>query len=296
MNARTLTATVRRVPRQRDPSALTTSTCVPGRSWPGVLTAFVRRCWPVMLAAIVVVADQAAKFTAGHAGPLAWMVNSGVDRDKPRILDPVWAAPLSGGLLDLLAVVGTAALAFAAVRTRGLIRLGLTLIAAGDASNLLDRFGASFLTAPDPHARGVVDLAVLGDANVADYAIKGGVIVLAVAALLHAAGGPQAVLYTVVRAVGRVRWRPLIAVVCTAVAGVWAGTVGQSGQTRKAQADAGQARWHANPATPVRASTMQARWVELPATARLADMRAHCHGDPFAVIPTRARILVRCRP
>lgn len=248
-----------------------------------------------MLAAIVVVADQAAKFAAGHAGPLAYVINSGVAREKPRLLDGVWAAPLSGGLLDLLGVASAAAFAYAAWRTRGLVRLGGTLVVAGDSGNLLDRFGGSFVTAPGPHARGVVDLAVLGDANVADYAIFAGVGVLAVAALLHAAGGPEAVLYTVVRAAARVRWRPVLTVTAVAVAGVWAGTVGQYGDTRKAQADASEAKWHAAPnATPV--ATIGPRWVELPATARLADMRARCHSDPFAVIPTRTSILVRCRP
>lgn len=259
------------------------------------ITSMVRRSWPVMLAAIVVVAYQAAKFAAGHAGPLAYSINSGVAREKPRLLDAVWAAPLSGGLLDVLALAGVVAFAWLGWRTHGLVRLGITLMVAGDASNLLDRLGASFMTAPDPHERGVVDLAVLGYANVADYAIFAGVGVLAFAALLHAPGGPQAVLYTVIRAAARVRWRPVLTVTAVAVAGVWAGTVGQYGATRKAQADAGEAKWHAAP-TATRVATIGPRWVELAATARLADMRARCHSDPFAVIPTRTSILVRCRP
>lgn len=210
------------------------------------------------------------------------------------MFDGLVAAPVSGSVVDLIHLAIVVALGYGAWRTRGLVRLGLTPWAAGAAGNLLDRLGTGFVTTPDPHPRGVVDLALLGYANVADYAIKAGVVVLVVAALIHAAGGPERVVNAFVRAIRRVPWRAAATISAVALAGVWAGAMGQHGATRKAQADTAEAKWHATPtATPV--ATIGPRWVELPTTARLADMRARCHGDPFAVIPTGARLLVRCR-
>lgn len=96
----------------------------------------------------------------------------------------------------------------------------------------------------------------------------------------------------------------IVALAAAAAAGVWAGTVRQERATRKAQSETRKAQIDLDDATrltlantiPPGVTRTGSRWVELSATARLADMHARCHGDPFAVIPTRARLLVRCRP
>jgi len=206
---------------------------------PGGLLA---RFWPALLVAVVVAADQTTKWAAGHGVEgVDYTVNSGVSRDLPRLLDGVVRSVGVGAALDLAGAALLAVLLTVTIRhTRGLVRAGLLLYGAGSAGNLADRLGVSYLTAPAPHPRGVVDLLALGNANVADQALHTGVGVLALAAVLHAAGGSARVVHAAVTAARRARraWKPAVAVIAAAVGGLWVGTAGQAGELRTARDDA----------------------------------------------------------
>lgn len=204
------------------------------------------RWWPALLfVAVVVVVDQASKWAAGHGQVgVDYTVNSGVSRDAPRLFDAVVRNVGVGGALDLAGVVLLAVLLAVTVRhARGLVRVGLLLYTAGSAGNVADRLGTSYVTAPAPHPRGVVDLLALGNANVADQAIHAGMALLAVAAVLHAAGGPGRVLHLAHVTARRARsaWRPTVAVIVAAAGGLWVGAAGQAGALRSARADAANA-------------------------------------------------------
>jgi len=200
------------------------------------------RWWPAVLVVVVVLADQASKWAAGHgAEGVDYTVNSGVSRDLPRLLDRVVAGVPFGGALDLSGAVLLAVLLTVTVRhARGGVRVGLLLYVAGSASNLADRLGLSYATAPAPHPRGVVDLLIIGNANVADQALHAGVAVLALTALLRAVGGVPGVSRALDAAARRARraWKPALAGMVAAAAGLWVGVSGQSGAVRAARADA----------------------------------------------------------
>lgn len=137
------------------------------------------------LIAAVIVVDQTAKWWAWRHVPWA-KINSGGDALVGRTVGGWYAAPVTGAVLDLLdfALLSIAVWTLMRWRVTAGVRIPGALMIAGWASNLLDRLGVHYWTAPGS-VRGVVDFIHL-DAhyyNVADFFIIGGtpVFLLAVA-------------------------------------------------------------------------------------------------------------------
>jgi lipoprotein signal peptidase len=129
-----------------------------------------------LLTAVVVV-DQTAKWWAWrHA---AWaQINYGGNSLVGATLSRWYANPLSGGLLDLLDF-GLLSVAIAVLLRCGrpvMVLVTGALMIGGWASNLADRLGMHYLTAPGS-VRGAVDFIRLGQNyyyNIADVFIVGG--------------------------------------------------------------------------------------------------------------------------
>jgi lipoprotein signal peptidase len=176
----------------------------------------------------VIVVDQASKWWAWRHVPQA-QINYGGDVLVGATLSRWYAGPATGALLDLLDV-GLLGLALVLlVRGRRPARVLVTgaLTLGGWVSNLLDRLGLHYLTAPGS-VRGVVDFLPLGQIryNVADLFITGGTLLFLVAVGTRARPRPAAPL-----ARRRVPgWIPAAAVACLVVA-VGAGAVNDSGTT-----------------------------------------------------------------
>ena len=138
----------------------------------------------VAVLTVVILADQATKWWAGHFDPSV-SVNTGGDAMAPAVLSNSLADPLVGGVLTvvgaLLIIRAVAWLARAGCST--LVRIAGLLVAAGWASNVVDRLGLRWYTAPKiVDGRGVVDwlLASSGTGyNLADLAILTGTLALA---------------------------------------------------------------------------------------------------------------------
>lgn len=267
------------------------------------LLAAVHHRWAVLLVATVVVVDQATKALAGH-GYLGGDEFSGGYVINPAaggmVLDPLsglWARPVLGAALDLAALVVVTVLILFAFRLRGLTKAAVLIIAAGWGSNILDRLGLSYLTAPAPHVRGAVDLGVLNTYNVADYAINAGLYLLAVAVLTAAARPAFRALRRSVRRPS-LRWKPalgVVGVVMVVLLGVWVGTVAQYGRLRVAREDIKLLERNAATPDPAPAKASSG-WVIIPLrNATLAEVRKRCRRDPLSVAQVGRRLWVHCR-
>lgn len=125
------------------------------------------------LIAAVVVLDQAAKWWAWRHVPGA-RINSGGDVLVGSTIGRWYAAPVSGALLDLLdfGLLSIAVTVLMRFRTPAVVTIPGALMIGGWGSNLLDRLGVHYLTAPDS-VRGAVDFIHLHGQyyNVADFFI-----------------------------------------------------------------------------------------------------------------------------
>jgi lipoprotein signal peptidase len=124
---------------------------------------------------VVVVLDQAAKWWAWRH--LSWTrINSGGDALVGHTIGAWYAGPVTGALLDLLdfGLLTAAAWALARCRAPAAVVVPGALMTGGWVSNLLDRLGIHYWTAPGS-VRGVVDFIHLGGHyyNVADFFIIG---------------------------------------------------------------------------------------------------------------------------
>jgi lipoprotein signal peptidase len=129
---------------------------------------------PALLVAVVVL-DQAAKWWAWRH--FSWTkINSGGDVLVGRRISAWYAGPVTGALLDLLdyGLLSIAVSALARRRAPAAVSVPGALMTGGWASNLLDRVGIHYWTAPGS-VRGVVDFIHLGGHyyNVADFFIIG---------------------------------------------------------------------------------------------------------------------------
>jgi lipoprotein signal peptidase len=126
----------------------------------------------VLLAAIVAL-DQAFKWWAWrHASTV--MINRGGNALVPAAVDQWYADPVTGALLDLMDVglLGFAVSILALRRRSTAVLMPGAVMLGGWSSNLLDRLGMHFWTAPGS-IRGAVDFIHLGwiNVNVADVFI-----------------------------------------------------------------------------------------------------------------------------
>ena len=123
----------------------------------------------------VIAVDQAAKWWAWrHVAGVD--VNPGGDMLTGIRISRLYAKPASGALLDLadFGLVSVAAAALVRRRLPAVITVCGALMVGGWASNLLDRLGMHYLTAPGS-IRGVVDFIAMAGTrwNIADVAIIG---------------------------------------------------------------------------------------------------------------------------
>jgi lipoprotein signal peptidase len=129
---------------------------------------------PALLVAVVVL-DQAAKWWAWRH--FSWTkINSGGDVLVGRTVSAWYAGPVTGALLDLLdyGLLSIAVSVLARRRASAAVSIPGALMTGGWASNLLDRVGIHYWTAPGS-VRGVVDFIHFGGHyyNVADFFIIG---------------------------------------------------------------------------------------------------------------------------
>ena len=127
------------------------------------------------LLVVVVVLDQAAKWWAWRH--FSWTrINSGGDALVGRTISAWYTGPVTGALLDLLdyGLLSIAISALARRRAPAAVSVPGALMTGGWVSNLLDRVGIHYWTAPGS-VRGVVDFIHLGGHyyNVADLFIIG---------------------------------------------------------------------------------------------------------------------------
>jgi lipoprotein signal peptidase len=125
------------------------------------------------LLAVVVALDQAAKWWAWRY--LSWTeINSGGDVLVGRTVGAWYADPVTGALLDLLdfGLLSLAVSALARCRATAAVVVPGALMTGGWGSNLLDRLGGHYWTAPGS-VRGAVDFIHVGGHfyNVADLFI-----------------------------------------------------------------------------------------------------------------------------
>jgi lipoprotein signal peptidase len=125
------------------------------------------------LIATVVVLDQTVKWWAWRHIP--WTkINSGGDVLVGRTIGAWYARPVTGALLDLLdfGLLSIAVSVLARYRVPAAVSVPGALMTGGWGSNLLDRLGAHFWTAPGS-VRGVVDFIHFGAHyyNLADFFI-----------------------------------------------------------------------------------------------------------------------------
>ena len=125
------------------------------------------------LIAVVVAMDQAAKWWAWRHVPWA-RINSGGDLLVGGTIGRWYANPVSGALLDLLdfGLLSIAVMLLMRCRKTAVVTISGALMVGGWGSNLLDRLGIHYLTAPDS-VRGAVDFIHLGGqyCNLADFFI-----------------------------------------------------------------------------------------------------------------------------
>ena len=127
------------------------------------------------LITVVVVLDQAVKWWAWRHVP--WTrINSGGDVLVGPKIGAWYARPVTGAVLDLLdfGLLSIAVSVLARCRVAAIVSVPGALMIAGWSSNLLDRLGIHYWTAPGS-VRGVVDFIHIGGNyyNVADFFIIG---------------------------------------------------------------------------------------------------------------------------
>ena len=127
------------------------------------------------LLVLVVVLDQTAKWWAWRN--VSWTtINSGGDLIVGHTISTLYAGRVTGALLDLLDVglVSVAISVLARCPTNAVISIPGALMTGGWGSNLLDRLGIHYWTAPGS-VRGVVDFIHVGGFyyNIADFFIIG---------------------------------------------------------------------------------------------------------------------------
>jgi lipoprotein signal peptidase len=125
------------------------------------------------LLAVVVVLDQTAKWWAWRH--VSWTtINSGGDLLAGPLLGAWYTGRVTGALLDLLdfGLLSIAVLVLARCRATSALAVPGALMTGGWGSNLLDRLGIHFWTAPGS-VRGVVDFIHIGGYyyNIADFFI-----------------------------------------------------------------------------------------------------------------------------
>jgi lipoprotein signal peptidase len=127
------------------------------------------------LIAAVVVLDQTAKWWAWRNVPWA-VINSGGDVLVGHAIGVWYTRPVTGALLDLLSVglLGIAVFILTRRWVSSAVRIPGTLMIGGWASNVLDRLGLHYLTAPGS-VRGAVDFIHIHGYyyNIADFFIIG---------------------------------------------------------------------------------------------------------------------------
>jgi lipoprotein signal peptidase len=127
------------------------------------------------LLAVVVAVDQAAKWWAWRHVSVT-MINAGGDIITGRTIGGWFVGPITGSLLDLLdfGLVIVAVWVLARCRAVAGIAVPGALMIGGWGSNLLDRLGFHYWTAPGS-VRGVVDFIHIGGYyyNLADFVIIG---------------------------------------------------------------------------------------------------------------------------
>jgi lipoprotein signal peptidase len=151
--------------------------------WDVVRKADVPRARAIGLLVAVIALDQAVKWWAWrHTGTAR--INFGGDIFVNATISQWYANPVSGAVLDLLDFgLLTAAIAFLVHRRRPVVVLVVGAFTIGGwASNLMDRLGLHYWTAPGS-VRGAVDFIPLGNIcfNVADVFILVGTLPLVVA-------------------------------------------------------------------------------------------------------------------
>jgi lipoprotein signal peptidase len=146
---------------------------------------------PALIAAVVLI-DQATKWWAWRHVP--WTtINSGGDLLVGPTIGTWYAGRVTGAILDLLdfGLLSIAVSMLARRQTPAVVRVLGALMIGGWGSNLLDRLGVHYWTAPGS-VRGVVDFIHIGGYyyNLADFFIIGctPLFVLAVGYVLLAAG------------------------------------------------------------------------------------------------------------
>jgi lipoprotein signal peptidase len=127
------------------------------------------------LLAVVAVLDQALKWWAWRHAPVA-IINGGGDPLVGATVSGWYSGPITGALLDLLDFGLLSAAAYVLIRRPRpvLVLVPGAMVIGGWSSNLLDRLGMHYLTAPGS-VRGAVDFIHLGRHyyNVADFFIIG---------------------------------------------------------------------------------------------------------------------------
>ena len=213
------------------------------------------------LLAVVVVLDQGTKWWAWRHVPHT-IINSGGDLIVGKAIGKWYANPVAGALLDLLDFGVLAVVVSALVRCRShvVVILG-ALTTGGWGSNLLDRLGAHFWTAPGS-VRGVVDFIDVGGYyyNLADFFIIG-----CTPLFLLAAG------YYGVRAAVRSRPHPVASPPARNRARVRIGVPVLAGAGLTLAVSLGAANYHGVNAEPRHAGTQNDR-----------------HACPNATVPSRA--------
>lgn len=134
-----------------------------------------RRGLVLALIAVVVVLDQAVKWWAWRHLP--WTtINSGGDAIVGRTIGALYAGPVTGALLDLLdfGLLSIAVWGLTRCQVTAAVSVPGALMVGGWGSNLLDRLGIHYWTAPDS-VRGAVDFILIGAHyyNIADFFIIG---------------------------------------------------------------------------------------------------------------------------
>jgi lipoprotein signal peptidase len=127
------------------------------------------------LLASVIMVDQAAKWWAWRHVP-GVCINPGGDFLTGPTIGRWYANPVTGALLDLMdfTLVSIAAVVLSRRQHRAAVTICGPLMVGGWASNLLDRLGMHYLTAPGS-VRGAVDFIGVGPGcwNLADFLIIG---------------------------------------------------------------------------------------------------------------------------
>jgi hypothetical protein len=136
---------------------------------------FGQRSVVVALLAVVIVLDQATKWWGWRHFPYA-IINDGGNRLVGSTVSGWFAGPVTGVLLDFLdlGLVSVAASVLVRRRRPAVVLVSGALMMAGWGSDLLDRLGMHYLTAPGA-PRGAVDFVHIGSVyyNVADFVIVG---------------------------------------------------------------------------------------------------------------------------